>query len=528
MKINMPVTSTEHPVADDMIILSTTDRKGALTYANRDFLKISGFSEDELIGKNHNVVRHPDMPPAAFEDLWNTVKGGKPWIGIVKNRTKNGDYYWVDAFASPITRNGEIVEYQSVRTRPAAVHIERASRLYRQLSTGGGAGLGLKDRLAGIGLTTRILTGVLGIMTGAATYLGLATGVPLANLLIAFLPAAALASLLVTLGLRPLRRMAAEARALSDNKIAQWIYTGRTDEIGQIGLAMKMFKSKMGAVIGRISDSSGRVSGLATASAADVLQSSVAMGKLQTETDQVATAMHEMTATVQEVARNTVQAAAAARQAEDEAVKGRHVVAGVVSNINSLAAEVDKAAQVIQRVAAESGKIGMVLNVIQGIAEQTNLLALNAAIEAARAGEHGRGFSVVADEVRSLASRTQQSTREIQKIIEGLQSGTKEAVHAMLQGSQQAQASVKEAAHAGNALDTIASAITNINSMNTQIASAAEEQSAVAEEINRNIVTISQQGTDTAAGTQHLSNAIGELADLTGQLQGLVVQFGKA
>ena len=236
------------------------------------------------------------------------------------------------------------------------------------------------------------------------------------------------------------------------------------------------------------------------------------------EVDKVATAMTQMSATVHEVARNATEAAEAAQRADEETSKGKMVVSQAIEAIDLLANEVNEAAQVIHRLEQDSDEIGAVLDVIRGIAEQTNLLALNAAIEAARAGEQGRGFAVVADEVRTLAQRTQQSTQEIQNMIERLQSGAQDAVKAMEQGRSRAQVGVEQAAEAGTSLETIAQAVGTISDMNTQIATAAEEQSVVAEEINLNIVTISDMAdkiaSDTGSGgvdTNQISSACDDI-----------------
>ncbi len=245
----------------------------------------------------------------------------------------------------------------------------------------------------------------------------------------------------------------------------------------------------------------------------------------KSETAMVATAMDQMTATAQEVAKNAVNATDAVSCADQEATCSKNIVTEVVSSINSLAAEVENAAGVIHQLDSDSESIGEVLSVIQGIAEQTNLLALNAAIEAARAGEQGRGFAVVADEVRTLASRTQKSTQEIQTTIERLQARARQAVKVMENGKQQAATSVEKAASSGEALENINSKIEIVQDMNTLIASAAEEQTAVAEEINRNIHSISKVSEQTSQGMQKTAASSHELLELADQLKQTVNQF---
>ncbi|WP_407693056.1 methyl-accepting chemotaxis protein [Pseudomonas paeninsulae] len=254
-------------------------------------------------------------------------------------------------------------------------------------------------------------------------------------------------------------------------------------------------------------------------------QTGAGIRRQQSEIEQVATAMHEMAATVQEVARSAAGAAEAAQKADLEAADGRQEVSRTIDAIDFLAKEVEQGSAVILQLEQDTDKIGGVLEVIRGIAEQINLLALNAAIEAARAGEQGRGFAVVADEVRTLALRTQQSTGEIQTMIEHLQTGSANAVKVMGASRNRAQDSVKQVARAGTTLESITRAVATINDMNGQIASAAEEQSSVAEEINRNVVTVSLVAEQTSVGAQHTAAASEELARLAEQLQALVGQF---
>ncbi|HHJ11813.1 MAG TPA: chemotaxis protein, partial [Chromatiales bacterium] len=239
----------------------------------------------------------------------------------------------------------------------------------------------------------------------------------------------------------------------------------------------------------------------------------------QAETEQVATAMNEMTATVAEVARNTEQAAGAAHQAMNEVDSGSATVDAVRNAINRLASEVETSAHSVQELADKSQNISNILEVIRGIAEQTNLLALNAAIEAARAGEQGRGFAVVADEVRSLAKRTQDATVEIKEVIDELQGGIGDVVAVMERGREQAEIAVTQAGEADASLQTIREAVHHINEMNAQIATAATEQEAVAEEMNRNIVTISQMTAEVAEDADQNAHASADLATVLGQLQ---------
>jgi len=313
--------------------------------------------------------------------------------------------------------------------------------------------------------------------------------------------------------------------AEGDGDLTQRLDESGKDEVAQMGAAFNRFSEKVRLMVLQVSGSTSQLAAAAEEMSMITNETNQGVQKQQAETEMVATAMNEMTATVQEVARHATEASSAAQSADNEALNGKAVVQQTVSTINTLANEIEEATGVIFKLESDSDNIGTVLDVIRGIAEQTNLLALNAAIEAARAGEQGRGFAVVADEVRTLASRTQESTQEIQTMIESLQQGSRNAVKAMESSQNQSQQSVEQAQKAQGSLDAITEAVTTISNMNIQIASAAQEQSSVSEEINQNIVNISHVVEQTAEGAQQTLTASNELANLANELQNLVGQF---
>ena len=520
MKVNLPVTNNEYPLTEQHSIVSTTDLKGITTYANKDFIDISGFEGNELIGKNHNVVRHPDMPVEAFADLWDTLKAGKSWMGIVKNRCKNGDYYWVDAYVTPIFENGHVSGYQSVRAKPERDCVDRADKFYTLLREKKMP----RFKLPAMSLATRLFSGFSLLLL--ALFGGLfATGELSMMALTALLPMLAAAYLIPHWLTRPLQRMIREAETIVDNPVMQQVYIGSTDELYKPIMAIKMLQARLRTVIDRITDSSTRIAAVTSQTAARTEQSTQEILRQQMETDQVATAINEMSATVLDVARNTQQAAEAARETISSTAEGQQKMKTIMESINNLSQEVKHSATVIEKLEEHSSNIGVVLDVIKSIAEQTNLLALNAAIEAARAGEQGRGFAVVADEVRTLAQRTQQSTEEIEKMIAELQNGTKEASQAMQKSCDQANISVEQADLGCQALIAISGKVTSISDMNSQIATAAEQQSAVTEEINHNITNISQIADESSKSAQETISANNSLVDLTKRFNGMARQF---
>jgi len=325
--------------------------------------------------------------------------------------------------------------------------------------------------------------------------------------------------------LNPLRDVVSNLQDIANGNLTTRIKVTSNDEIGQLQSAMQDTSTKLSGMISHINEMTTELADSAEKMRRSTDESCEAVQRQQKELDQVAIAMNEMSITVGEVAQNANSAAEAARSADHEAQLGREVVAGAISGINELADEVERTTSVIHQVKESSTSIGSILDVIRGIADQTNLLALNAAIEAARAGEQGRGFAVVADEVRTLASKTQHSTQEIQDMIERLQSGAEEAVNVMEASGEKAQSAVKEAEKAGDSLNTITKAVSSINDINVQIASASDEQSAVAEEINRNVSNINQVAELSSQNLLQSATASTELNRLSIDLKDLVDHF---
>ncbi|WP_024460458.1 PAS domain-containing methyl-accepting chemotaxis protein [Marinimicrobium sp. LS-A18] len=522
MRNNGPVTGRNVPVKPGDELVSSTDTKGTIQFCNDTFQEISGFTRDELIGQPHNMIRHPEMPEAVFGVMWGALKSGRPWMGIVKNRCKSGDHYWVDAYVTPLKDRGQVQGYESVRVHPDAERVARAEASYRRMRAGKPAcprwlslwhATRTPVQIGGIALLVLLLgSWLLGLLTPTLAFAAL-------------LGSAVIGGATQALLAKHLNVSLSRARAIMHDPIAAYIYTGRSDALGEIEFAQLALRARLRTALGRFGESARELHGHAAQAQAQAAQTHRGMDEQQRETTRVAVAMQQMAQAVQEVASGASDTSEATQSALGEVQRGGTVINTASGAIGDLSRQVDNLGQVLERLTADSGEIAKVVDVIRGIAEQTNLLALNAAIEAARAGEQGRGFAVVADEVRTLAQRTQDSTGHIRNIIEKLGEATGQAGESMEQCLSLVDRSVGEMDNVQQALSTISAAVEKIDQMSHQIASAAEEQSATAVDIEQNTQHISDISDRTQKEVAEAEALNKEMEHLSERQLNLIVRF---
>lgn len=475
MRINMPVTLNEYLLQDGQSILSTTDLQGKITYINQDFIEVSGFTEAELIGAPHNLVRHPDMPSEAFADMWATLQAGLPWTGMVKNRRKNGDFYWVLANATPMRQNGSIVGYMSVRVKPTRQQVEQASQIYASLRENKRHGLKLYRgealktdvisrvrRAMQMTLKTRVTVTAIAIILAMIVVMAAALGdlgpsLVIGGAMVAIVAAIGLAMSLFVSVIKPLREATDIANSLASGDLSHKFSTSKTDETGMLLRALNQMNVN---IVAMISDIRTNMNGINTG------VSEIAKGNndLSARTESQASSLEETASSMEELASTVKQNADNARQANQLVISA--------SSVAARGGEVIGEARDRMRLISESAnKISDIIGVIDGIAFQTNILALNAAVEAARAGEQGRGFAVVATEVRNLAHRSAAAAKE----IKGLISDSVERV----------EAGVVFVDQAGTTMTEIVASVRNVTDIMAEISAASTEQSAGIDQVNR-------------------------------------------
>ncbi|GGB95685.1 aerotaxis sensor receptor [Oxalicibacterium flavum] len=513
MRTNLPVTQREFEFPQDATLMSTTDTQSHITYTNAAFMQASGFDAEDLEGQPHNLVRHPDMPREAFADMWATLKEGKSWSALVKNRRKNGDHYWVRANATPVVRNGQLTGYMSVRTRPAREEVAQAETLYRKFREGRAKGLrfhqGLIVRsgwrrwmstLQTMSTAWRLRCGVYGLgalVVGGAWALGL-EGAMLAG----FAGWTLFCTIVAQLWLRhqitrPIAYVLRQAQNVAAGQPAESEMLNRVDDIGMLLRSVNQAGLNLRSLVDDVSE---QTSGVWLAST-EIAQGNrdlnarteQSTGRLQ----QTASAMEQMTSSISHNADAAREATGLAGAATAAAFRGASVINDVVNTMSDIS--------------AASKKIGDIIGVIDSIAFQINILALNAAVEAARAGEQGRGFAVVAGEVRNLAQRCAQAAQE----VKGLIGASMEKVEV---GGELVQ-------RGGEAMTDIREQVERVAKLINEISSATEEQAAGIQDVNQAIGQLDSMTQQNAALAEQSQTAADSLQHKTERLSQAVAVF---
>lgn len=503
----MPVTNKENDFPADYVIVSSTDTKGRITFVNDHFCEVAGFEREALIGQPHNIIRHVDVPPAVFANMWENLKKGNSWMGLVKNRCHNGDHYWVSAHVSPLLDGGKIIGYESVRRKATRAEIKHAQSLYDRINAGKSA-IPFVTKISSFFSNTvwpimvvLVLMGLISVLSSSMTLQILGPIIALLGLWLVYAQNQALG---LTLSDLP-----EEAH----NPIGQYLYCKTIGKKAAIRFAQAHQEAAGHTFRYRLMEGSEQLRQRASDAKQNVTTNLANFNKQRDTFRSVVAASSQLLESVNHAAEHVQAAAEATESVGVAARESQSLASSTGKTMRQVYTEVSAAKSVVNILAERSDKINDVVNSISDIAEQTNLLALNAAIESARAGEAGRGFAVVADEVRALAIRTQTATQSINEMTEELKKNTSAVTDAIDKGAIVAQEGVERVEQVAVKMQDIETSIKHIIDMTAQINVTAEEQASVARDLNEQMQEVDKLSVNSIERAENIVTNIAHIEE---------------